>query len=63
MFKLLTALHVLWALDSSQQGSVEYAELNHDNDQHGDHTVLADNSVDNNMADQGECECDTTPGC
>lgn len=51
----------------SQQGSVEYAELNHDANQQGensvqdDHTDQTDNSVDNNMADNGECEHDTTP--
>lgn len=54
-----------------QQGSVEYAELNHDSDQqgdHDDHTEPADNGVDNNMSDHGECdhgECehDTAPDC
>eukprot|EP00066_Takifugu_rubripes_P012824 XP_011602090.1 PREDICTED: platelet endothelial cell adhesion molecule-like isoform X1 [Takifugu rubripes] len=48
------------------EGSVEYAELNHDCDQqgdHGDHTVPAEHSVDNNMSDHRECDHDTAPDC
>lgn len=49
---------------SSQQGSVEYAQLNHDADHHGDHSVQDDKAGEtDNTADQGECEHDPAPDC
>ncbi|TDH02724.1 hypothetical protein EPR50_G00155680 [Perca flavescens] len=56
------------------QGSVEYAQLNHDSDHHSDHGNHADHSVQDdyiddiddvhiNTADQGECKHDPMPDC
>lgn len=53
--------------------SVEYAQLNHDNNRHsangdlgdhstnGDHIAEADNSVSIDTGDQGEGTCDPAP--
>lgn len=51
---------------ASQQGSVEYAQLNHDADHHGDHGVPDDEAAGTTTdggADQRECEHDQAPDC
>lgn len=62
----------LFCFAPSQQGSVEYAQLNHDADHHSDHgnhghhsdhTDEIDSSVDNNTADHGEWKHDPMPDC
>ncbi|XP_075879958.1 platelet endothelial cell adhesion molecule isoform X1 [Nelusetta ayraudi] len=48
------------------QGSVEYAQLNHDADHHGDHGVPDDEAAGTTTdggADQRECEHDQAPDC